>query len=681
MQQGLGANRAARRTPRRAARYAWATACAACVTALLAAGPTLAQDTWLGQYRIDLRANPTAVPADGKSKSRIQAEVRRFDGTFAPDGTQVVFNTDLGLLGLSEADRRASVTATTRGGAAIVYLRSETPGVATVYALVEGSRTSTRVTFLEPGAEAVRPAERPRSVVISGKWVGFCVEANTIETRGRSRITYGSLVFEVGDVASLDVSAMILRAVGVIIRRGKVSVEAEAVYADLNGSEILIQRMVDEAVIRQRLSSDTLSPIDSDEPIPPGTFTIPQVQGETWFVATSVRFFPGEKIVLRGASLYAGVEKVLSLPPYWIIALPGFTGASNSTMLNVGTGGQVSFDLPFFFQVTDTWTGAVRLQRGTSVSSVSAQSGWSLALHEEYATASGTRGALTLSGLPTSEWGFSWRDSRTMLGSSEFFSDFSSPDHRSLFINTSIYTPRPSYMFNLSASFDKPADYDSSYGATAEWLAYPRPLGGSGRAYYSLGTALSFRHSPGLGDSDEGGNVFGHELYGALDFAAIGLGGSWSVEPRIENVYAYYSDHKRYNTFRGQLAFAGRLGRSNRVRLVYSAAHHSGDFLEPGWQQELNLYLSAFSGRWDSYLSASHSITEDRDVALLSMSYRLTDTWRLGSLLTYYSFESGSFDDLELTLGRVFFGQEVGLRWSARTGRLTLMAVGFSRTF
>jgi len=41
----------------------------------------------------------------------------------------------------------------------------------------------------------------------------------------------------------------------------------------------------------------------------------------------------------------------------------------------------------------------------------------------------------------------------------------------------------------------------------------------------------------------------------------------------------------------------------------------------------------------------------------------------------------GSFDDLELTLGRAFFGQEVGLRWSARTGRLTLMAVGFSRTF
>ncbi|MCX7597600.1 MAG: hypothetical protein N2512_01845, partial [Armatimonadetes bacterium] len=598
--------------------------------------PAFSQDTWLAQYRIELRANPMAIPADGKTKCRIQAEVRRFDGTPAPDGTQVVFNTDLGLLGIGESDRRASVTATTRGGVAIVYLRGETVGVATVYALVEGSRTSLRVTFLEPGAEAVRAAKRPRSLVVSGKWVGFCVEANVIETRGRSRITYGDLVFEVGDVASLDVNTLTLRAVGCIVRRGKASVEAEGVYADLNSTEILVQRMVEEAVIRQRLAADTLSPIESEEPIPPGTFTIPEVQGDMWFVAASIRFFPGEKIVLRGASLYAGAGKVLSLPPYWVIALPGFTGVSNSTMLNVGTSGEVAFDLPFFFQVTDTWTGAVRLQRGTSASSVSARSGWSLALHEEYATVSGTRGALTLTGLPTSQWGFSWRDSRSMFGSSEVFTDFSSPDHRSLFVSTSIYTPRPSYMFSLSASYDKPADYDGSYGATAEWLAYPRPLGRGGRAYYSLGTALSFRRGAGLGQNGESGTVFGHEIYGALDFSSLGLGGSWTVEPRLENVYAYYSDDKQYNTLRGELALVGRLGRPNPVRLVYSAAHYSGDFSEPGWEQELNLYLSALSGRWSSYLSASHSITQDRDVALLSMSYRLTDTWRLGSLLTYY---------------------------------------------
>lgn len=672
---------AARPVIRRAARCAFWVALQALGAALFGSQASFGQDTWLAQYRVDLRANPMAVPADGKTKCRIRAEVRRFDGTFAPDGTQIVFNTDLGLLGLGESDRRASVTATTRGGAAVVYLRSETPGVATVYALLEGSRTSIRVTFLEPGAEAVRAAERPRSIVISGKWVGFCVEANVIEARGRSRITYGDLVFEVGDVASLDINGFTLHAVGCIVRRGRASVEAEAVYADLNSTEILVQRMVEDAVIRQRISALTLSPIESDEPIPPGTFTIPEIQGDTWFVASSIRFFPGEKIVLRGADLYAGVAKVLSLPPYWVVALPGFTGASNSTMLSVGTNGQVAFDLPFFFQVTDTWTGAVRLQRGTSASNVSAQSGWSFALHQEYATVSGVRGAMTVSGLPTSDWGFSWRDSRRMFGSSEVFTDFSSPDHRGLFASTSIYTPRRSYMFNLSASYDKPADFDSSYGATAEWLAYPRPLGRGGGAQYSLGTAVSFRHGAESGENGKGGDIWGHELYGALDFPSLDLGGSWTVAPRLENVYAYYSDHKQYNTLRGELTLSGRLGRPNQARLVYSAARHTGDFLKPGWQQELNLYLSALSGRWNSYLSASHSITEDRDVGLLSMSYRLTDTWRLGALLTYYGYEESSYEDLELTLGRVFFGQEVGLRWSAKTGKLTLMAVGFSRTF
>lgn len=642
-----------------------------------------AQGTWLGTYRIDLRANPTVVPADGKTTCRIQAEVRRFDGGFAPDNTQVVFGTDLGSLSSGDNDRRATLTAQTRGGAAIVYLRSDAAGVATVYALVGDSRTMMKVSFLVPGSAGLKAAQRPRSLMVSGKWVGYCVEANAVEARGRSRVSYGGLVFDVGDLVSLNVNTMTLRAVSAVVHRGKASVQAEALVADLQSGQILVQRMVEDTVVRQRLSALTLTTLESDQPIPPGTFSMPEVEGNTWFVGTTVRVFPGEKIVLRSASIYSGVQKVLSLPPYWIIALPGYTGLANSSMLNVGANGDVSFDLPFFFQVTDTWTGAVSLERGNNTSQVSAQSGWSLALHEQYDTMAGTKGTMTLSGIPTGSWGVEWQDRRSMGSNagSQIYTDFSAPDHRSLFFNTSLYQPGPTRMFNLSASFDKPEDYSSTYGATAQWLTYPKPFRGSRRVHYTLGTSLDLQHGPDTADPNNAGSVLGHEMYGSLDFGTTNLGGQWGLQPRLENVFAWYTDHTRTNTTRAQLSLNGHLGRPNPLRLVYSAEKDTGDALVPGWHHELDAYYTMASGRLAAYVNASRQMSDNNDLAMVTLDYRLTDKYRLGSLLTYYSFGTDTYRDIEMTLSRVFFGQELGVRYSLETGRLTLSAVGLTRTF
>ncbi len=102
---------------------------------------------------------------------------------------------------------------------------------------------------------------------------------------------------------------------------------------------------------------------------------------------------------------------------------------------------------------------------------------------------------------------------------------------------------------------------------------------------------------------------------------------------------------------------------------------------QPGWQQDLNLYFSALSGRWSTYISASRAITDNHNLAMMAMDYLLSEKWRLGSLLTYYRFSDSTYNDLELTVSRVLFGQQVGLRWSAETGRVTLSAIGLSRTF
>jgi len=474
---------------------------------------------------------------------------------------------------------------------------------------------------------------------------------------------------------------MRLQATNVVVRRGDYEIDAACLVSDLTSGELLVQRLTDGTVLRQRLHSADLRPVQTDEPIPPGTFTYTSAsaEGNTWFVADSVRVFPNEKVVLQGGCLYSGLQKVLSLPPYWIIAMPGYTGASNSAMMTVNSSGGVAMDLPFFFQVTDTWTGAVKLQRGTSMAGVSAREGWTVAVQEDYAGASGARGAVYAAGLPRRDWGVGWRDNRPLFGSFDAYTDLSLPDHRSVFFNTMAYTSTRDYRFSFRASYDKPAGYSEAYGATTEWLTHPKPFAASSRTDYSIGTALSIaRREDGAGSKEW---LFTHEVYGALDFKPYSLGGPWSLAPRIENVFAWYSSGDSTNSARGELGLAGRLGRTADLRVIYSAEHASGNSYQSGWRQALDLYFTADSGRWHSYLAASRDLTNDGELATFAMDYMLSDKWRLGSVLTYYRFREESFDDIEVTLGRMMFGQELGLRWSRETGKLSINVSGLSRRF
>ncbi len=311
---------------------------------------------------------------------------------------------------------------------------------------------------------------------------------------------------------------------------------------------------------------------------------------------------------------------------------------------------------------------------------VSAREGWSLALHNEYNGEGGSLGTVTLAGIPRPDWGLAWHDNRTGLQGSQLFTDLSSPDHTSVYLNTMLYRTLPSHQFSLSANFDRPTDFAPSYGASAQWLTYPRPFGGGKRVEYSLGTSLSLDHGI-QGTDGSSGWLFGNDLYGSVGFSPRGLGKKWSLQPRVENVFSWFSDWSQRDSLRGELSLNGTLGGHNPLRLTYSATHQSGDVAVPGWEQELDLWMTAYQGKWSAYFNATHSLTTGNQMATLSTDYRVTPTWRLGALFTEYDFGIGSFSDTEFTLARQFFGQELGLRWSRQTGRFSISAVGMNRSF
>ncbi len=646
------------------------------IAGLAVATACFAQAPRVGRYLIDLRANPQRVPADGKSRARITVEVRNASGGLAQEGTRVIVATDLGWLGRREGERRSSVTVQVRGGAAIVYLVSDKPGVARVVATIEASRAVAKVTFVPPGERAERA---PKCVCISGPWVGYCADAAAVEGRGETKVRWGSLLVSVDDLVVLDINTLELRATGATLKKGDVTMPVEDIVADLRGGTAWVRRFTEDGrLAKQQISLYSLHVLaeaaDVEEVEIP-SFDVQGVEGDIWIIARSVRVFPGQKIVVYKGALYQGLSRVMGLPPYWVIAMPGYRGASNSSMVTMNSEGGLALDFPFFFHVTDTWSGSVKIQRGTNDASVGARRGWSLALQEDYQSERGCTGSFVVAGLPRSDWGIGWRDSRELFGGMQCYTDLTVPDHRSIFFNSSLFSYGRGYRFNLRASFDKPTGYEPSASVTADWLFDVRPLGGSRRVGYVWGITAGLRRGSEFYGTDTRW-TFGSELYGALEFMPWNLGGGWQLEPRVDNLFGIYSDGRRSNSVRGELALAGRLGRFQNLQLTYAAEYNSGDAPQTGLRQTASLFSSGFRGRWSNYLNASYDITSGDLLLFASMDYRFADVWRFGVLYTYYDMQAESFSDVELVLARQLFGQEIGLRWSAETGQVSLELVG-----
>lgn len=633
--------------------------------------PALAQGTISGNMRITMRPNPPTVPADGKSRSRIRIEVRDRAERPAPDGTPVLCHVDNGLLGTCDADKAESLSVTTSGGYATVYCSSKTPGSATVMARVQDSRTEVVVVFL-PKGEAARAYSRV--VDIRGGCVGYCLELGVIQARDGARARVGKLVFDAADGLEVRLGDNTIRGWGVRITRKGERLAGENFFYDLARQRGMLRRFGDDGVERGYFSAYGLKDAAERWEVPEGAFRGDDREGDTWLVCKSCQYFLGQKVVVKHATLYAGPQKVFSFPPYWVIGLPGYSGASNTQVIGASTDGGLAVNFPFFYRVTDEWAGSVKVQRGASGSSFVARDGWSFAIAEEYDTGD-AKGSVEASGLLKSDWGIEWRDEREVFGDNQGFFNVSWPDHHSVFADASLYHYGDSYRFNLRGQYDNPQLGGESYHAYADWLTDPRDL--SSDASYRLGLSLGVRRY----DLQDEGWIFENELYGALDFDSWRIGNSVRVTPSITNVYSWDTGEYSSNSAKGQLRMAKRLGSRGRLGLNYYLGYRSGDTSRPGINQSLGLDFSLSHGaKWSGFLNGTWDMTVGDTYGYLAFDYYVKPKWRVGLMATHYDFSQTKYEDLEFAVARSLGSREVGLRYSVDSGRLSLEfgGLGFS---
>lgn len=615
--------------------------------------------------RVNLWPSPRVVPADGKSQATIRAELRDPNGMPVADGTTVVFRIDGGELSLDGNERRQVVTTQTVNGAATVFATSTETGTAMVYAELTTGEGENRVSiaFVEEGSSLLGGTG---VVHVRGNWVGYAVDQAVVEARDEAEIEFAGVKIVSPDVLQVDVNALSVKAMNARVQSHGQSIEADELSYDLMSGQGTLRRIGEAGYEELCFDCFTLQGREPDYDLSAETFRLDTSGAAIWAVADGVSIYPQEKVVLRSATLYAGGKKVMSLPKYWIIAMPGYSGTTHSRVLGVSSSGELAVDFPYFYNVSETRTSAIKLQHGASAGSVIARDDWSLALEESYDTGI-AEGAVSLVGLPRDDWGLQWRDQRSLGGRRDGYFTIYSPDHESWYADANVYEIDSKRRLNLTASLQRPSGGDLTYAVGADWLTMNRPLG-MWNASYRVGSSVGLRHVDGIDDGIVGEN----QLYGAIDLPRYHIGERTSVRPSFSNLFTWDTAGYNYDSLQAELRLRHIVSSDKSVSFSYQGELTSGENAE-GYRQSVNLDLRAYHGRrFSSFLTTTYDISDSEFYGFGLVDYYLDDRWRLGLAGTYYDFGEDSYDDIEVTVARQLGPTEIGLRWSEASGRLSL---------
>lgn len=612
-------------------------------------------------YSMWLAAHPEAIVADGRSETIVSAEVRGDNGDPAPDGTLVDFTTSIGTI-----DR----TARTEAGVARARLRADTTtGTALVSAVVTTGNAvaQLRVDFLEPGTEMF---DESFISISSRKYLGYDADTRTIDSAGGVKIYSRGLTIT-AEEAQIDTSRNVLRAKArmggdpIVIRRGDKKVTASALYYGFNSMSGVILTPADDGAKRMKLRGRDLFVEQDDDPETTATFDFDPISESQMFIkADSILIRPGEEIKFKRASFYLEGSRVLSMPLH--VEYLGSGGSSLGKVLTYGTDG-LRLDLPFYYSLTPSGTGAVRLKHSQpgGWGYYSGSSGWQVDVEQEYNVGGSTDGKFTLNRVTSlNDWGARWTQRKEYNDDAQLYTYLDFPSHRSLYGNLNYSKPLGDYTMSLYLRGNKLQSGNGSYSTSANIQSRPKPLFGNAITY-AFTSRLGYDAYPGIGGGGLSSSL-GMQFYGrTIRFGnASSLNTSMSVERVMGGDYPGTSMNANAGYYRS-------LGTIGQVGLNYTYSFTDKDFGFSGHRVSTDLSLSP-TDKWRAFLHSTMGIGDNSASAFGEFSYAFMPGWGIHLLGTYQKFDSYKYSDMEIALAKVIGKQEARLVWSQSRKRVRM---------
>lgn len=604
---------------------------------------------------IDLSANPSSIPADGKSICTITAEVRDKDGKFVENGTEIRFSASSGVI---------EETGETSSGVARVRLEStDIQGTCIVTATwVEGQATSQiNVQFGDVEAQP----RGPRYVSVDADdYLAYSVDYKVLEALGNVKIRYRSLEMQAHEVqVDMEKNRIIARGgaddpVKLVTSEGVK--EGSLFTCDLMGSRSFLISSERGEVVQVDFTKAKPEIIKAEEiSYSPEEFDFADLSDSSvLFKAKQATVFPYDKIQFKKANLYVDGKRMFTLPLY-VLSLTG-NQADGDQYVGYSTGG-LTFNLPAYYSLSPTSSGALLARYGESTGwgEYGQKPGWFMDLRQKYTT-DNSQGVFTLSQITSGDWGAHFTHSQQLDDRTNGYLYLDYPSHRDISANLNLNRSFDQFNVGLGLYGDIYEEGSDSFITDLDIQTRQKPFGKL-PFKYSLSSSSECSWGSGLYAKN-----FTQSLRGNLYMNPKKLSSNLTLRSSLGLGYIMGNPSLSGMSTLANAVLDWRPSTYNSVQLSYQLSNRASVHSSTsGASQSVSAVCSFGDGKnWRGYLYALRGL--DRPTTTISgdLSYRIGNNWRAGIRSFVADYGSSSFNNLELELGYSIDSREVIAVWS-----------------
>jgi hypothetical protein len=241
-----------------------------------------------------------------------------------------------------------------------------------------------------------------RAIRMDGGSLAYCVDKDTILASSGVSIEYKGLTIKASAAQISQQLGCILAQGNVTVSKGDESLSADALICDTR-CDVIRLLGVDGGSGEQTFDID-LNPASTQETGDKSGFVpLADVDGKNWIVSSRLALIPGDKILFFKASIYVGQAEVLKVPYY------SYSYKKRESILQqvryTSDDGMI-VDLPFYYQMSDSATGALKLRYAADGSETGGytrpRQGLSIGLDQDYSMGESGQGRVFIDSIGNS---------------------------------------------------------------------------------------------------------------------------------------------------------------------------------------------------------------------------------------------------------------------------------------
>lgn len=640
---------------------------------------------------IRLESYPAMAVADGRSTITVTAQLRDSSGNLVPNGTQVVFDTNLGSF-------REKIVETSNGYARAILVAGDLAGTAKIRASALRFSAATELDIEFVADRSLLSSAQDYIEVVGSETLWYSVQDRVIEASGAE---YGAVLkYQNIEISANDLQVQVqtyeVRARKAKLKIGNWEQEFESLYFRLNKKEgfgtatILIPVESEDgshidlsslpADVQQRPYFGLVTVGNRFLKLPDKALDIQALRFST--ISDSVSMisakkavaYPRKEVQFHKADVRMANQRIMQVPLF-TVSVNTATPVITEQWVNV-TNNNFALNYPYYLSLKPGETSALRFKYGANYGTGTGAGGGAFIDYElNWNKGPNFDGGLRIGGIGRDDWGAGLRQTWGNIDSTSLSMQVDFPAHKSMFASGNLGRNFNGFSANLTSTYGKSFEGTDFQSDTTQFVIEKDPIKSlvlPGRIYVGM-TARDANIRAGSTPS-----IYQQSLGARLRF----VGDPVRIGPNMFN-YSYSLEQvSGHNVTQGLV----QVGNLNYAMNPFQGAYlnFGYEYLNDGFTSDLigqhKLTLDGFynSGNLGINGFLLQSLDADRMSANARLRYKLGPLWRASFGYYFDKFGSESFLDQSYILSYRLGYREIGLSYSHRTKRLGIEILGTS---